>query len=83
MSAFFPNEEVQGFDTPITYREFAQLVERCVVAGTAKEVAVDQFYGHGKAVGGRWFRDDATGRTWRLIAPSEPFPGLWEQVYVA
>lgn len=28
MSAFFPNEEVNGFDTPIIYREFVQMVEQ-------------------------------------------------------
>lgn len=79
----FPTKEIHGFDTPIKYREFAQQLEECLRAGTAKEVPVDQFYGDGRLVGGRWFIDMSTSRTWRLVGPVEPSSGVWEQVYVA
>lgn len=79
----FPTEEISGFDTPIKYRQFAQVLDECLRAGMAAEVGADPSYVSGDIVGGRWFKDTATGRIWRLVGPAEPFPGIWEQVYVA
>lgn len=79
----FPTEDIWGFDSPLRYRQFAQALDNCLQAGTAVEVDVDPSYGAGDVVGGRWFKDTATGRIWRLVGPAEPFLGVWEQVYVA
>lgn len=79
----FPTEEIRGFDSPLQYRQFAQMVADCLMAGTAIEVEADPAFVVGDIVGGRWFKDTGTGRIWRLVGPVEPFPGVWEQVYVA
>jgi len=79
----FPTEEIRGFDSPIRYRQFARVLTDCLRAGTAVEVETDPCYAAGDIVGGDWFKDTATGRIWRLVAPADTFPGVWEQVYVA
>lgn len=79
----FPTEEIQGFDSPLRHRQFAQVVVACLAAGTAVELEVDPAYMAGEIAGGRWFKDTGTGRIWRLVGPAEPFRGVWEQVYVA
>lgn len=79
----FPKVEISGFDSPMKYRQFAQALDECLRAGTAAEVDVDPSYAAGDIIGGRWFKDTATGRIWRLVGPVEPFQGIWEQVYVA
>lgn len=79
----FPKVEISGFDSPMKYRQFAQTLDECLRAGTAAEVGVDPSYVAGDIIGGRWFKDTATGRIWRLVGPAEPFQGIWKQVYVA
>lgn len=79
----FPAEEVRGFESPIAHRHLAQILEECVRAGTAIAVAADPAYAAGDVGGGQWFKDATTGRIWRLVGPAEPYPGVWEQVYVA
>lgn len=79
----FPKEEIRGFDSPMKYRQFVQALDECLRAGTAAEVDAEPSYATGDFIGGRWFKDTATGRIWRLVGPVEPFRGVWEQVYVA
>lgn len=79
----FPTEEIRGFDSPLKYRQFVQVLDECLWAGTAVEVDANPAYGSGDIVGGRWFKDTATGRIWRLVGPAELFSGVWEQVYIA
>lgn len=79
----FPTEEIRGFDSPIRYRQFVHTLDECLRAGTAVEVAIEPSCAVGDIAGGRWFKDAATGRIWRLVGPAEPFAGVWEQVYAA
>lgn len=79
----FPTEDIRGFDSPLQYRQFARVLTDCLRAGTAVEVEADARYVAGDIVGGDWFKDTATGRIWRLVAPADAFAGVWEQVYVA
>lgn len=79
----FPTEEIRGFKSPLEHRAFAQDLDSCVQAGTAVEVPPDSGYVAGDIVGGRWFKDTATGRIWRLVASSRDFSGVWEQVFVS
>ena len=79
----FPTEDIRGFDSPLKHRQFAEILNKCVVAGTAAEVSVVPSYDAGGIVGGHWFKDTATSRIWRLVAVSDNFPGVWEQIYVS
>jgi hypothetical protein len=73
--------EIHGFRTPGEFRQFLGWIEQSVAKGNLVEVAVGPDYGAGQIFGGRWFRDTASGNTWRLIAPDFPFRGLWEVVH--
>jgi len=79
----FPSQPLDGFDTPIKLRQFIQSLNECVSARSAIEVEVDPTYSEGDNNGGRWFKDAATGRVWRLIESSPGFDGVWEEVYIA
>ena len=79
----FPTEEIRGFESPLGYRAFAQELDKCVQAGTAVEEPPEPDYVVGDVAGGRWFKDTATGRIWRLVAPSGGFAGVWEEVFVS
>ena len=48
--------------------------------GAAREISPDMTYGDGLRVGGRWFVEERTRKTWRLLEPDYPFRGLFEEV---
>lgn len=73
-------DEIHGFRSPGEYARFVEYLEARVSAGLFEEVEADESYGRGEIYGGRWFRDLATGMTWRLVSPDPPFRGLWERV---
>ena len=73
-------EEIHGFRSPAEYARFVHYLEAQIEAGDAEEAPVDPSYGRGEIYGGRWFRDQQTGETWRLVPPDPPFTGLWEPV---
>lgn len=74
---------IRGFETPSEYRCFVQYIEARIHDGTVVEMAVDPACGVEGIYGGRWFRENATRRTWRLVEPDFPFRGIWEPVGTA
>jgi hypothetical protein len=73
-------DEIHGFVSPREYRCFVDFIEAQVSNGFAEELPADPTYSAGEIYGGRWFKDRASGRIWRLVAPDFPFKGLWEPV---
>ena len=72
--------EIHGFVSPREYRRLVDLIDAQVLNGLAEELPADPAYSTGEIHGGRWFKDRASGRIWRLVAPDFPFKGLWEPV---
>lgn len=75
-------EEIHGFQSLGEYKSFVRYIEGQVQAGHATEVAPVSGYQKGQVYGGRWFRDNDSGETWRFVPPDFPFRGVWEPVSV-
>jgi hypothetical protein len=73
-------EPIKAFDSLNQYKEFLANLEEAVAAGNAQSVPVDPIEGWGSAWKERWFECKADHRTWRLVAPDPPFPGVFERL---
>ncbi|UBB26614.1 hypothetical protein LAG73_05915 [Pseudoxanthomonas japonensis] len=71
---------IRDFNSMSEYRRFLSYLDGCMKDGFAEEISCDPNYGSGEVFGGRWFKEVATGKTWRLIEPDFPFRGLWEPI---
>ena len=73
-------ESIPAFDSLNHYKQFLRSMESAVASTAARAVAVDPKAGWGSAWKERWYRCEADGRVWRLVAPDPPFPGVFELV---
>jgi hypothetical protein len=76
-------QEIHGFLSPGEYQRFVAYLEAQLKAGVVQEVPPNPGYGKGEIYGGRWFRVEPHGETWRLVPPDFPFKGLWEPVIIS
>lgn len=69
-----------GFSQQSEYDRYVVWIGQQVAAGNLVEVPPDPDYKPDTLSGGRWYREEATGVTWRLLDPDYPFCGRWEMV---
>lgn len=74
-------EAIHGFESPGEFARFCAWIEAQVDAGLVEHVPVrepssDLIFGLEE----RWYRCNASGEVWRLVAPEPPFRGFWEEL---
>jgi hypothetical protein len=70
---------VDGFPSEDDFEELRGRLTSQVSSGLAKEEPVRKPYS-GVEWDEHWYRCVATGETWRLVAPDEPFKGLFKPI---
>lgn len=71
---------VEQFHSFAEYEELKTKLAEQVNKGKAKERRVGKPYSGLRTLDERWYRCDASGQVWRLVAPDPPFPGIFEPV---
>jgi hypothetical protein len=69
-------EEIHGFDSPGEFARFEAWLASQIEQGDAEEIPVDEPYGSPYFTE-RWIRDPDTREVWRVVAPEQPFRGVF------
>jgi hypothetical protein len=71
---------IEGFKSFEDFERLRGSISEQVRVGEAEERRVAKPYSGLETLDERWYRCRATGKTWRLIAPDPPFPGIFEGI---
>ena len=73
-------EPVESFHSFADYEQLRKQIVEQVNKGSAKERRVTRPYSGLRTLNERWYRCESSQKTWRLVAPDPPFPGIFEPV---
>ena len=76
----FSWNSIDKFSSPLEYEKFAKWINEECARGNAKEVTVKKNYLDSNLFNEKWFMHEKKKKLWRLVAPTFPFKGIFEEI---